>query len=67
MELLEKDFNENLTVEGAIQLGLKTLHAGTDGKLNAEALEIAVVTTDEAFRLLTADEVRSHVKAEKKE
>ena len=67
MELLEKEFKEGLTVEAAVQLGLKALHAGTEGKFNPEALEIAAVTASNAhgqggFRLLSADEVKAAVK-----
>ncbi len=43
MEMLENNYKENMGQEAAIALGLKALHAGTDGKLNAEALEIAAV------------------------
>ncbi len=61
MDLLEKDFKENLSVEAAVQLGLKALHAGTDGKFNPEALEIAVADVP-GFRRLTTEEVRLAVK-----
>ncbi|HET6399241.1 MAG TPA: archaeal proteasome endopeptidase complex subunit alpha [Candidatus Thermoplasmatota archaeon] len=67
MDLLEKEYKESMTLDASIQLGLRALHAGTEGKLNADALEIAVVREGESFRLLEADEVRAHVRAEKKE
>ncbi len=69
MELLEKDYKENLAPEAAIQLGLKALHAGTEGKFNPDALEIGLVEAQGAghgmggFRLLPAEEVRAAVKA----
>lgn len=68
MELLEKDYKESLTVEQAIQLGLKALHAGTEGKFNPEAVEIAVVEAVRpegggGFRKLGDAEVKAAVKA----
>ncbi len=46
MEVLEEAHEDGLSVDGAIALGLKALHAATEGKLNSEALEIAIVRTD---------------------
>src|SRR5436853_488772 len=42
MELLEKEHKEGMAIDAAVQLGLKALHAGTEGKFNPDALEIAV-------------------------
>ena len=68
LEVLEKDYKDGMTEEAAIQLGLKALHAGTEGKFNPDALEIAAVTASPSqglggFRLLSADEVKAAVKA----
>jgi proteasome alpha subunit len=69
MELLEKEYKESLTVEQAIQLGLKALHAGTEGKFNPEAVEIAVVEPVRpdggGFRRLGDADVKAAVKASK--
>jgi proteasome alpha subunit len=66
LELLEKEYKENLGLDAAIQLGLRALHAGTEGKFNAEALEIAVVEApvdgQSGFRRLPESEVRAAVK-----
>jgi proteasome alpha subunit len=43
LEVLEAGFKEGLSLDAAIHLGIKALHAATDNKLNADALEIAVV------------------------
>ena len=68
LEVLEKEYKEGMSEEAAIQLGLKALHAGTEGKFNPEALEIAAVIDSTGhgkggFRLLGADEVKAAVKA----
>jgi proteasome alpha subunit len=68
MELLEKEFKEGLAIDAAVQLGLKALHAGTEGKFNPEAVEIAAVEPVAAgggggFRRLGDAEVRAAIKA----
>ncbi len=67
MEVLEAHHKEHLSTEEAIHLGLRALNAATEGKPNAEALEIAVVEAvtpaGGGFRRLSADEVRAHLKA----
>jgi proteasome alpha subunit len=67
MELLEKEHKEGMAVEAAVQLGLKALHAGTEGKFNPEALEIAVIEPVVAgaggFRKMSDAEVRAAVKS----
>lgn len=67
VELLEKEYKENLSEEQAIQLGLRALSAGTEGKFNPDALEIAAVVASDGhghggFRLLASDEVKAAVK-----
>lgn len=65
METLEAHYKEGANLDAAIQLGLKALHAGTEGKLNAEALEIACIEAageSGAFRRLSEAEVRQHVR-----
>jgi proteasome alpha subunit len=67
MEILEKEHKEALTVDAAVQLGLKALHAGTEGKFNPEAIEVAVVEPvagdTGGFRRLSDADVRSAVRA----
>lgn len=61
MDLLEKEYKDGLSVDGALQLGLKALHAGTEGKFNAEAIE-AAVAEEGGFRRLGLDVVKAAVK-----
>ncbi len=69
MEALESEYKENMSPEQGIQLGLKALHAATDGNPNADALEIAVVRTDGPglgkFEKLSTADVKAAVKASK--
>lgn len=60
MEIFESDYRENASKDEAIQLGLKALYRATEGKLNASALEMGVVTKTEDFRKLTAEEIKAH-------
>lgn len=61
MEILESKFEEALSPDKAVRLGLESLHAATEGKLNAEALEIAVVDGKDGFRRLTTEDVAKRV------
>lgn len=61
MEVFEQEYRDDLTVDDAIALGLKALYRATEGKLNAAALEIGVVTTAKDFRKLNGDEIKAHV------
>ncbi|MHB8632423.1 MAG: archaeal proteasome endopeptidase complex subunit alpha [Thermoplasmatota archaeon] len=66
METLEAHYKEGLTHDAALQLGLRALHAGTEGKLNPDALEMASVEPagdTGLFRRLTDAEVKAAVKA----
>lgn len=68
MDLLEREYKEGQGPEAAIQLGLRALHAGTEGKFNPDAVEIAVIETVVAgggggFRRLGEAEVRAAIKA----
>lgn len=66
LELLEKEYKADLSLDAAIALGLKALHAGTEGKFNADALEIAVVEAPKdgasGFRRLPDADVKAAVK-----
>jgi len=67
MEVFEDQYKEGLKKSDALKLGLKALHAATEGKLNAEAIEIGVVTADAPFTKLAAAEIKKLVDAASKE
>ena len=60
MEMFEADYRESISRDDAIALGLKALHRATEGKLNASALEIGIVTKAENFHKLTAEQIKAH-------
>ncbi len=62
MEALEEGYKARLDADEAIQLGLAALHAATDGKTNADALEIALVTGKAPFKVLEAADVAARFK-----
>ncbi len=63
MEIFESDYRDNMSQQDVIRLGLKALHRATEGKLNAPALEIGVVTRVENFHKLEPDEIKRHLDA----
>jgi proteasome alpha subunit len=61
MEVFEEKFKEGASQEEAVVLGLQALYKATDGKLNADAIEVGVVSTKENFRKFSMDEVKRYV------
>jgi proteasome alpha subunit len=61
MEYFEKNYREDLTMEEAIDMGIKALSKGTEGKLNPEATEIGVVDKNFKFYILPQDETNKYV------
>ncbi|GAG09291.1 unnamed protein product, partial [marine sediment metagenome] len=62
MAYFEENYKENLTLEEAIDTGIKAIHKGTEERLNPDAIEIAAVDTKERFRKLSRDESKNYVK-----
>jgi proteasome alpha subunit len=62
MAYFEEKYKENMTLEEAIDMGIKAIHKGYKGKLNPDAIEIAIVGTKEKFRKLSHDESKDYVK-----
>ncbi len=62
MKVFEDEYREDMTVEEAIMLGLKALHAATEGKFDVTMVEIGVVSNaDPPFRKMTREEVAGYV------
>ncbi|RLF29670.1 MAG: proteasome endopeptidase complex, archaeal, alpha subunit [Thermoplasmata archaeon] len=55
MAFFEKYYKEHLSMDEAIDLGIKALHKGTEGKLRSDAIEIGVVTKDKKFSILPSE------------
>ena len=62
MAYFEEKYKENMTLEEAIDMGIKAIHKGYKGKLNPDAIEIAVIDAKEKFRRLSHDESKNYVK-----
>ncbi len=60
MEYFEKHYREDLSMEEAIDMSIKALNKGTEGKLNPDATEIGVVDKDFKFHILTPDETKEY-------
>ncbi|MCK4457968.1 MAG: archaeal proteasome endopeptidase complex subunit alpha [Thermoplasmata archaeon] len=61
MELFEEKFEEDMSMESAIILGLEGLSKSTEDKLNEQAVEIGIVVKGEKFKRLTDDEVGAYL------
>jgi proteasome alpha subunit len=62
MDVFEEEFEDNMSMEDAVILGLKALTKATEDKLSTKAVEIGLVRKDDNFRKLTDAEVEAYVK-----
>ena len=62
MAYFEEKYKENMTLEEAIDMGIKAISKGSKGKLNPDAIEIAVIDVKNNFRRLSHDESKNYVK-----
>jgi proteasome alpha subunit len=62
MEVFEEDYQEGMSMEDAVTLGLKALKKATEEeKLNPKAVEIGVVRHGDNFRRLEESEVETFI------
>ena len=61
MSFFESNYREDLDMNEAIELGIKALHKGTEGKLNPDAIEIGIVDKDKDFNILPQEKSKEHV------
>jgi proteasome alpha subunit len=59
--LFEDEFEENMTMDKCIALGLKALDKATDAELNADAVEIGIVSDRISFKKMDPKDVAKHV------
>ena len=57
----EKNYKEDLSLEEAIEMGIKAIYKGSEGKLIPDAIEIAIVDITKKFRRLSSDETKEHM------
>ena len=48
-------------MEEAVDMGIKALHKGTEGKLNPDATEIGVVDKDLKFHIISPEKTKEYV------
>ncbi|MCQ2070689.1 MAG: archaeal proteasome endopeptidase complex subunit alpha [archaeon] len=56
MDILEKEFEDEMSYEDALKLGLKALSTAVEEKLRSESIEIGVVKTDAKFKRLSDED-----------
>jgi len=61
MSFFEGHYNEDISMDEAIIMGIKALHKGTEGKLNPDATEIGVVDKNFKFHILSPSETKQYV------
>lgn len=62
MKVFEEDYNPDMTSKEGIMMGLKALHAATEGKFDVNTVEIGIVDkADKLFRKMSAEEVKTYV------
>ncbi len=61
MAYFEENYKENISSEEAVDMGIKALHKGTEGKLNPDAIEVGVVKKDVSFHILSPEETKTYV------
>ncbi len=62
MVYFEENYKEDMMLAEAIDMGIKAIHKGNEGRLNPDAVEIAVIDAREKFRVLPRDESKNYVK-----
>jgi len=64
MDVFEKNYREDLTLDEAISLALDAVYEATEGKTTAESVEIAVIDKEtKKYRKISDDDVVIHVEA----
>ena len=61
IEYFEKKYKENMTMEEAIDMGIKAIQKGSEKKLNPDAIEIAVIDITKKFHRLPDDESKGYI------
>lgn len=59
IETFEADYDENMSLDDAILLGVEALYKAADGKFKPETLEVGILAASgKSFKKLTTDEVK---------
>jgi len=61
MAYFEEHYRDNLPMEEAVDMGIKALYKGTEGKVNPDAVEIGMVRKGVKFHILSPAETKGFV------
>jgi proteasome alpha subunit len=61
MNYFESHYKDDLTKDEAIEMSIKALNKGTEGKLNPDATEIGIVDKDSNFHILSPEKTKEYV------
>jgi len=62
IEIFEEKYDENMTLEDVILLGLEALYRVTEGKMDVSTIDIGVVETEKGkFRMLETEEMKRYI------
>ena len=61
MNYFESHYKDDLSMDEAVDMAIKALNKGTEGKLNPDATEIGVVDKDSNFQILSPEKTKEYV------
>ncbi len=62
IEVFEEQYKDGLDIDGAILLGLEALYKATEGKIDAQTVEVGIIESKiKQFKKLTPEEVQGYV------
>lgn len=61
MSFFEEHYQEDISFEHAVELGIKALNSGSESKPNPDAIEIGYVKKDEKFTIMSIEETKHFV------
>jgi proteasome alpha subunit len=61
MNYFESHYKDGINMEEAVELAIKALYKGTEGKLNPDATEIGIVDKNIKFHIVAPNETKEYV------
>ena len=61
MSFFESNYKDGLPMDEAVEMAIKALHKGTEGKLNPDATEIGVVDKSFKFHIISPEKTKEYV------
>ena len=58
---LEKRYNKDMELDDVVHTALLTLKEGFEGQMNSQNIEVAVITDNQKFRVLSQKEVQDYL------